>query len=270
MAAEAYELTARRQIDDSESPSAATAWQVIGATDYADARSALDAVLPTSFTFPSSRVAYIDSVNATELLEDEFWEFAIGYRSQAKPTFNETEFEFDVAADNETIYQSLATQGYARPGNTVPNFNSAIGIGQGDGPPRGISPLNPASTFTITKHWAVASVTQAYQQVIENLVGKVCNATFQGRPAGTVRLLGVNGRQSGDKFPIAYQFGYRPNRTNVLYPNAITVASIKGWEVTDVYYERIFDSASHVIGFQPRAVYVHRIHEETSFAGLNI
>lgn len=268
MAAEAYELAVKRVFDDSESPSAQTSWQVIGATDYANARATLDASLPTTFTFPSSRVAYLDSVNAIELLDDEFWEFTIGYRSQPKPTFNDTEFEFDVAAPNDRIYYAISTTAAVASG-TAPDFKGAIGVRFGSVEPTGVEPLPAESTFSITKHWAVASVTQAYQMTVEGLVGKINSGTFNGRAAGSVRLLGVRGRQSGDKFPISYTFGVRQNRASKTL-NGIPVAAASGWSYEDVYRTPIPDATAKQIVWQPAAVYTHQLHATDSFAGLSL
>ena len=265
--AAAYEISASRIINDEESPSVETLWQVIGSTDYADARAALDAVLPTTFTFPSSRVAYIDSVSATELDTDTFWQFRVSYVAQPKPEANQQEYEFEVSAPTERVFQSLATTAFNPSGKTTPSFGSAIGLS--DGIPQGAEPLSAASTFSVTKYWPVAAVDQAYQLAIEALVGHVCSATFNGRAAGTVRLLGVRGRQSGDKFPITYQFGVRANRSS-LTVDGITVTSAKGWEILDTFYEWQVDATAKKRVKRPRCVYVHRIHQESSFAALGL
>ena len=265
--AEAYELAVRRLINDEESPSAETVWQVSGATSYADARAALDAVLPTTFTFPSTAVAYLNGLAARELLDDEFWEFTVSYVSQPKPAEDDTEYEFEVSASTERIFQSLATTAYNPSGKTTPNFGAAIGLSEGV--PQGVEPLSAQSTFSVTKHWGIGAIDETYQIAIEALVGHVCNATFASRAAGSVRLLGVRGRRSGDKFPITYQFGVRQNESS-LTVDGITVTTRKGWEILDTYYEWQVDATAKKRVKRPRCVYVHRIHPESSFSGLGI
>lgn len=267
MPAVAYELAASRVISDTESPSAQTVWQVVGATDYATAAAALAAVVPTSFTFPDSRVALINGAVARELRDDEFWIFDVSYAAQPRPTFDETEYEFDVSAQTERIYQSISTTAFNPSGKTTPNFGGAIGLV--DGQPQGVEPLSPFSTFAVTKHWAVASVTQAYQLTLEGLVGAVSSGLFAGRAAGTVRFLGARGRRNGDKFPISYSFGFRPNVASFVV-DAITVTSANGWDIIDPYYEFYGDATAKKATRRARCVYVHRVHPLASFAGLGL
>lgn len=266
MAAEAYELLGR-QINDEESPSAETRWQVVGATSYANAYAALAAVIPTSFTFPSSRVAFLNGLFAEELLEDEVWNFRATYAAQEAPTFDDEEYSFDVSAPSDRIYQSLQTTAFNPAGKSTPNFGGAIGLA--DGQPQGAQPLTPFSTFAVTKHWPVAAVTQAYQLVIESLIGSVSSTTFNGRAAGTVRFLGCSGRRSGDKFPISYEFGFRPN-VSAFTVDQITVTSANGWDIIDPFYEWQSDTTAKKPVRRPRTVFVHRIHPLANWAGLGL
>lgn len=268
MTAFAYELAVSRVYNDSETNyGVTTAWQVIGATDYATAATALAAVLPTTFTMPDSRVAYLASVEATELRDDEFFAFAVGYSSQPRAAEDEEEFEFSVSAQTERIYQSIATTAYNPSGKSTPNFGGAIGVTNGE--VEGAEPLSAYSTFSITKHWARATVDQTFQLTLESLVGSVCNATFNGRAAGTLRLLGANGRRQGDKFPVSYQFGFRPNVSSFTV-DAITVTSANGWDIIDPFYEFYADATAKKATRRARCVYVHRIHPLVSWAGLGL
>lgn len=267
MAAFAYEISASRQIDDSENPSAQTSWQVIGATDYADARATLDGVLPATFTFPSSRVAYLDSIEALELRDDEFWRFAIGYRADPRPAPNDEEYSFDVSAPSERVFQSLATVAFNPSGKTAPNFGGAIGVA--DGQPQGKEILAPYSTFSITKNWPRAVITEAYQIGVEALIGGVSSGVFRSRPIGTVRFLGCRGQRSGDKFPISYEFGFRPNIAGLTI-DGITVTAANGWDIIDPYYEQYADVTAKKLTYRPRCVYVHRVHPLVSLTGLGL
>jgi hypothetical protein len=138
-----------------------------------------------------------------------------------------------------------------------------------DGQPQGVEPLSAFSTFSVTKHWALASVDQTLQLAIEALVGHVCNATFAGRAAGTVRFLGARGRRAGDRFPVSYNFGFRPNVSSFTV-DAITVTSANGWDIIDTYYEWQADGTAKKAVRRPRAVYVHLIHPLSAFTGLGL
>ena len=267
MTATAYELATRREFTDGENPSARTTWQVNGATSYANARAALDAAIPSTFTFPSGVVAYLDKIDASEMLDDAFFEFTLDYQTQPQKSENQTEFEFDVSAATDLIYQSYATSTYVISGSTAPDFQGAVGVQFGSSQPRGIAPHKPFSTFTITKHWAVSSVTQTYQLAVEALVGVVSSATFNGRAAGTVRFLGARGRQSGDKFPISYEFGFRPN-VSACTAGGITVGAANGWDLLEYLYRPYKHAAAKQVVWRPHAAYVHRVHPLTSLAGL--
>lgn len=262
-----YERAASRRYNDEESPSAETQWIVTGAVSYAHAYASLWAELPNVFTFPSLRQALLDGVYAEEMRDDEFFTFRASYASHPKPTAGETEFEFDVSAQTERIYQSLATAAYAPSGKTAPNFGGAIGLA--DGQPSGTEPLTAFSTFMVTKYWTPNEITQAYQLALESLVGAVNSAVFYGRAAGTVRFLGSRGRQSGDKFPITYQFGFRPSVSSFVI-DQITVPSAGGWEIIDPYYEWSADATAKKAVRRARAVYVHRIHPLANLSGLGI
>jgi len=268
MPALAYELSAKRVFtDEGQSVDVETTWQVVGATSYADAAGALSAVLPTTFTYPGSRTAFLARVRASEKRDDEYFEFVVTYESQPAPAVNETEFEFDVSAQTERIYQSLATTAYNPSGKPAPNFGGAIGVA--DGMPHGAEPLSAFSTFSVTKHWALTAVNEAFQLTLESLVGGVNNATFNGRAAGTVRFLGARGRRSGDRFPVAYQFGFRPN-VSAFTVDAITVTSANGWDIIDPFYEWVEDATAKKAARRPRAVYVHRIHPLVALSGLGL
>jgi len=266
MAAFAYELAAARVVNDSETNYGTdTTWQVVGATDYADAATELASVLPTTFTMPDGRLAYLASVVAREIRSDEFFAFDVGYASQPPAAVDEEEYEFSVSAQTERIYQSIATTAFNPSGKSTPNFGGAIGVQNGQ--PQGAEPLSAYSTFAITKHWALSAVDLTYQGVIESLVGSVCSASFKGRAAGTVRFMGANGRRQGDKFPISYQFGFRPNVAGFTV-DAITVTSANGWDIIDPLYEFYEDVTAKKVTHRARCVYVHQIHPLVSWSGL--
>jgi hypothetical protein len=267
MAAFAYELQAARVVNDSETQFGTdTEWQVVGASSYSDAATALAAVLPTTFTMPDSRIAYLSSVVARELRSDEFFQFAVGYASQPPAAVDEEEYEFSVSAQTEKIYQSIATTAFNPSGKSTPNFGGAIGLATGE--PQGVEPLSAFSTFSITKHWALSAIDLTYQGIIESLVGSVCSdALFKGRAAGTVRFMGASGRRQGDKFPISYQFGFRPN-VSAFTVDAITVTSANGWDIIDPYYEFNEDATAKKVTRRARCVYVHQIHPLAAWAAL--
>lgn len=268
MTAFAYELAVRRAFsDEGTSVEVETVWHVVGATSYANAAQTLTAVLPTTFTYPGNRIAFLSRARATEKRDDEFFEFEVTYKSQPAPAENETEFEFDVSAPTERVFQSIASVAFFPAGRPAPVWGGAIGVA--DGVPQGAEPLSAFSSFSVTKHWPLAIVNQSLQLSIEAMIGSVASVGFAGRAAGTVRFLGARGRRAGDRFPVSYMFGFRPNLTAFVV-DGIIVTAANGWDVLDTFYEWREDVPAKKAVRRPRSVYVHRIHPLVDLNALNL
>lgn len=267
MAATAFELAAVRRYDDSENPSAEREWMVVGSANYSEAYSAVDAAAPATITLPSGKVVAIDSFTVQELRDEEgAMKFVLRYVAQPRPAANEEEYEFDMSAPTERVFYSLATTAVAPAGKTAPNFGGAIGVQ--NGVPQGIEPYQPLATFRITKHWPTSIVNQAFQVATLSYVGTCNDVNFRGMAAGSLRVMGVRGRRNGDKFPVSYEFGWRPNIIEASI-NGMTV-SADGWQIIDPYYETLADTTAKKLVQRARAVYVHRIHRRDTWAFLGL
>jgi len=161
VAATAWEIDGTRRWQDTESPSAQTRWAVSGAASYLDAVAALAAApVPSTFTFPSGRVAFLNGFPQVEEVgpSGNLLIFNVEYTAQTDPEFNETDYEFERSATNEIISQAIATRKFGPPGKPAPEYGGAVGL-QADGSRTGAELPTAYSTFNITKHWPVSSMT---------------------------------------------------------------------------------------------------------------
>lgn len=225
--------------------------------------------LPTTYTFPSGRVASLTNIQITDVNEKS-WDFRVSYSVYVPKVENEIDYEFEAGSQSVTLTHALATAAFTGGGRTAPNFQNGINISS-DGKIQGISVDRPQFTFSLTKYWPTALVTPAYQLTVAGLVGKVNNAPFPagGLPAGSVRFLGARGRVAGNKFPISYRFEYSPNETGVTVGD-ITGISRTGWQYLDVYRRTIADTAAKKKTEVPHSVYIHTVYPPADFSVLGL
>lgn len=265
---EACEKFASRIINDSESPTAETVWHLF---DYADEVAAyaglIAAPLPSTYTFPSGRVATLSNI-AIKDISDSQWEATVSYSVYVPKVLEQVDYEFEAGSQSVTLTHALATTAYTGGGRTAPNFQKGINVSP-DGKIQGVSVERPQFTFQLTKYWAPELVDAAYQLVIAGLVGKVNNATFYGLPAGSVKLLGVRGRLAGNKFPVSYRFEYSPNESGLTVGD-ITGIARTGWQYLDIYRMVISDDTAKKKIEVPHSVYVHTVYEPGNFGLLNL
>lgn len=266
----AEEKYASRVINDSEAPTAETVWLLF---DYADEAAAyaglIAAPLPSTYTFPSGRVASLKNI-AIKDVSSAMWEATVSYDVHIPKVLDQIDYEFEAGSQQVTITHALATTAYTGGGRTAPNFQKGINI-SADGKIQGIAVDRPQFTFQLTKYWDPTEVTAAYQLIVAGLVGKVNNATFPsgGLPAGSVKFLGARGRLAGNKFPITYRFEYSPNETGLTVAD-ISGISRTGWQYLDVYRRVISDDTAKKKVEVPHSVYVHTVYELADFATLGL
>jgi hypothetical protein len=255
------ERFAKRQITDSENPTAETVYQVWNDADdtYADEAAAYAALialpLPSTYTFPSGKVARLSSIAISDI-DEASWDFKVSYAYNAPKEDDEVEFEFNIGLQDVTVTHALATTAHTGGGRTAPNFQQGVNISS-DGKVQGVSVGLPTFSFSYVKHWALADVTESYLIAIKGLAGKYNNATFKGLAAGTVRFVGAQGKPTGLKFPISYRFEFQENTTETVAD--ITGIAKLGWQYLDIYRRVISDSGAKKRIEVPHSVYVHTL-----------
>lgn len=271
------EKFAARKINDSESPSAETTYMVWDdgsntITDELGAYAALVAhPIPTTYTFPSTRVADLVSIDITDI-DETSWDFVLRYDVFEPKVDNQLDYEFEAGSQSVTITHASGTTPFTGGGRTAPDFQGGINISS-SGDVSGISVDRPKFNFTLTKYWPTALVTAAYQLQISNLVGTVNNAPFpsgpNALPAGAVRFLGARGKIAGNKWPIAYRFEYSANETGLTVGDVTGIART-GWQYLDVYKRKIEDTAAKKVTEVPHSVYIHTVYDPADFSVLGL
>ncbi len=258
----ASERFAKRQVTDSEDPSAETVWAVYiddehpVIADEVAAYAILMPLLPTFYTFPSGKLAVLQAVNITDI-DERSWDFKASYAKLQRKEENFIEYEFDIGLQEVTLTHALATSPFTGGGRTSPDFKNGVNISS-DGKVQGVSNGQPTFAFQLTKYWPIDDVTAAYQLVLKSLAGKYNDDEFGGLPAGSVKFMGARGKPSGQKWPITYRFEHSDNETGITVGD-ITGINRLGWQYLDIYRRVISDSASKKKIEVPHSVYVHTL-----------
>ena len=182
------------------------------------------------------------------------------------PEVGESTYQFDTGGGSQHITQSISTSGrYAPSGSTAADFKGAIGVTQDS--VEGVDITVPVYTWSETHYLADAAVNKAAYYA---LTGKTNSAAWNGYAAGEVLFLGASGSKRGEAdWEITFRFAASPNRAN-FNVGGITVTSKKGWEYMWVRYQDSDDAAAKMVIKKPVAVYIEKVYEEGSFAGLGI
>lgn len=193
-----------------------------------------------------------------------------------EPAIGEAQYSFGTQLETVHIQTSLQTVAAHYDAAQVPagtttayDFQQCINVDV-DQRVRGTTIQVPVTRFKYRFRVAAGAVTQAYQIAVENLTGLVNNATFKGRPAGSVRFDGCTGSiRSAADWDLEYAFTRRPNLTDLTIGN-ITGIDADGWDYIWPFYigksagDRGFSAPS------PAYVYVERIYARGDFSTLGI
>ena len=233
---------------------------VEGTDDHDLAMTTLKAAAPTSV---GSLVRQNPSI---EPLEDGYtWVGVVPYARG-----DSSAWTFDTTGGTKHITQSLATVNSYAAAGTATDHMGAIGVANGRA--EGCDIVVPVYRWSETHTFDESDVDYAYKGIIRGLTGKTNNAGFKGCAAGECLFLGASGglRNDGsEKVDITFRFAASPNLTG-LQVGDITGIAKGGWEYLWVEYQPVEDATAKGIALRPRFVYVERVYEEGSFAGLDI
>ena len=267
------ERFASRKITDSESPTAETVWAVWSdpsspITTETEAYAALIAhPLPTSYTFPSGRVATLVNIQISDI-DEKSWDFTVSYSVFVPKEEDDIEYEFEAGSQSVTITHADATTAYTGGGRTAPDFNGGINVSS-DGKIQGISVDRPKFSFSLTKYWAREDIDETYQIAVSSITNRVNDDVFGGLPAGSVLFQGARGRPTGNKWPITYRFEFSPNETGITVGD-ITGIARTGWQYLDIYRMTIADTSAKKKTEVPHTVFVHTVYPEADFDTLGL
>lgn len=208
------------------------------------------------------------------------------YSSSSPKALAETsqtaEASFSYGTANERVLYSLETVGKFP--ETADDFDRAIGV-EGDGQNQvitGADALRATGRRTIAFTAEQATLTMAYESVIENLAGKTNAAAFMGREVGEVLFLGARGstsvltsasRTAKTNARLLFDFEVKQR---LVVPASYTIAGIAITEGTVINpFDHVwvrYAKVKGVNGTRQKAVgvYIERMLEEGDFSALGI
>jgi hypothetical protein len=124
----------------------------------------------------------------------------------------------------------------------------------------------PVCAFEDTKRISAAAFNTTLKLNYYNQTGHVNSGAWGVFAKGEVLFLGATGRQTGrDSVEITEKFAASPNR-NSLTVGDITGIAKEGWHYLWVRYRDAVENSTLIK--KPIAVYVERVYDYSSFAGL--
>jgi len=251
-------------------------YKVFNATDENDAKAALIAQAPATWTGQKG------TLRPTNYDVQEIYSkkgFLVGVITYSLPdwvkTTGETVLTFDTTGGTQHIIHSKGTTGY--PTNAI-NMNGLIG--NTGNSIEGVTITVPAFAFTVTKFFAAGSVTQSFIAGLYNLTGQVNNASWNPTVDGLsilfardeVLFLGASGskRPIGD-VEIAEHFAGSPNVTN-LTVGTVTGITKNGWDYLWVRaHQKDGGTGSNaVVAYDSQFVYIETVYDEGDFTNTGI
>ena len=187
------------------------------------------------------------------------------YEPKTPAETNSEELSFDLSMVTQHI-----TIGLERVSSYGTNPPDLPGIGFNGDKYEGTDIQVPVFSFRITKYVPIATATStAY---INNLMTCAANpindALFRGFAAGEVMYVGTAGSQrSNTDFSLTHAFAASPNLTGLSVGDITSIAK-KGWEYLWALYEKNEDTTNKFVIEVPKAVYVDRIYNSSSFTTL--
>jgi hypothetical protein len=210
----------------------------------------------------------IDARN--ELIQGTWWEVAVTYSVTSPTIFNtgSVQYEFGFTAPVARIYYSLETRSITGAAASYPTTTFGGKIRGQNGDEEGIDLPSPAPTNSWIFNMPIETVTDAYQQGVEAIMGSVNSTTFKGRAANTMRLVGCFGGARNNKdWQIRFDFQFSANRTNVNV-GGIVVPSIHGHNLIWDYTEDSEDATLGGTTRKPKAIIVERVFPTVNFSVL--
>lgn len=206
-------------------------------------------------TFPyAMRLVYVDPSRQDERRQLDTGEYKISFDTTGG------------TAKFTTSKETIAT--YVAAGDDAASYDFKQAINVSGGEVQGIDVVVPAMKFTVSYRQALATITDTYVKLLEDLTGAVNSATFFGRPAGEVLFLGASGSQGTASDPqIDYHFLRSRNVTGETIGDITGVAK-KGHELLWCVFA---DEATDAwVVKQPKAIKIERVYDLVDFAGLGI
>ena len=226
---------------------------------------------------PATYSGYNKRTIAGEQIVTDCYKWTVNYGSGSQQvTVGLPTLAFNVGGGTVHITNSIANSRY-RDSSLIPNdinFGGAIGVELNDDGTKarisGVDVFAPVLEYPYGMEFLNADVTTTYIDGVFATIG-MNNATFYGRPAGSVLFKGCHGTKKGaDKWELTFDFAYSPNGTSIPV-GGITVASKRGWDYLDVLYKpNGRDASTNIRIMSPAMATVHQVYPLTDFSALGI
>lgn len=159
---------------------------------------------------------------------------------------------------------SRGTTPYTIIGQAAPDFESAIGVRNGD--PEGVDVAIPALKLVFTYKWPSTAINLAYAKTLAGMVGTTNNATFHTFAAGELLFLGSTGELDlTAPTEVQYHFAASANAMGLTIGQIAGIAK-KGHQYLWVYFDEHVDDNAQRLVKRPRAAYVETVYGESNFA----
>jgi hypothetical protein len=151
---------------------------------------------------------------------------------------------------------------YVPSGATAVDNKGLLGLDE-DGVPQGVDIPTPRAVASAAN--IVSTMSASTEATMQGIVGCVNNATYRGRPAGTLLCTGVSiNQQSESRWEVAANFEYSANETGIVIGD-ITVTSKLGWQYLDIQYAKKKDGTGRSVTVPVQAT-VHNVFPTANFA----
>lgn len=188
---------------------------------------------------------------------------------------------FDVSLENVKTYIAINQQKF---GAEAPDHQKFINVTTEDGKTKveGFDVPRPVQELEISIRKNYNDLTDAFLWGLEQKAGMLNNATWRGRPKGSVLFRGYRVQVSTDgETELVYKFGIKRPPTLPLTIGGVTIpvdsgppsnipTEIFGWDVIWAQWKTAEDPGVNDIAAGAKGVYVSRVFELTSFATLGV
>jgi len=195
--------------------------------------------------------------------------YALGQFSPGLDT-GDVSFSFQFGTESQRIRYALETIASVAAAGTPKDFENAINVSPEEDDIEGMEIAAPIARFTYDFRVPHGQLTEAYKVALLNLISEtpVNATTWRGFPAGTVKIEGINGRESTDgDTTLSFSFAYKPNRTGVKV-GGLPEVDVDGWDVLWVWYAKADDPTASAIRIKPTSGYVVRVYKRGDFSVL--
>lgn len=233
------------------------------AEEYADAN------IPATLTTFDSVTLYIESLEITaEDSRETVWRALVEYssdpRREPSPVGTES-VSFDISAATEQVTHSISTTNSYAASGTAPDFKQGINFDRESGTLLGTDRMVAAFSFSITKIYANASITNAYIQSLRDAAFRWNSEGFRGNAAGECLYAGASGApRDAETYSITHKFLGVKNISGASYGDVTGITKI-GWDYLWPLVEKQHDATGKFLTPRPRAVYVERLYTSVDF-----